>query len=306
MSITLIHGTNYTLVSKKLDEWINEYSTNNSQIELKYFSGTELEVGELSTIFMSSSLFASKKCVIIKDCSKLDSTVRDWFVSNIDSIKDDLLFFDYSKLPSNTKLYKKILSIGDVVLIEEPSKRDLFDWTRSLFREHSIEGTDEMVRLFIERQGADPSTIINEVEKLTLLEKKEVTKEDVFEYTMQTVSASMWDMIRYLESGQRDLAMRELMKLFETRVDGFYIFNMIAREYRLLYLVKSMLMENFNEAQIARTAQLHPFVVSNLARSGISIERIKKMYEKLINIDFQVKHSYIDMETALVLFFKIV
>ena len=47
MSITLIHGTNYTLVSKKLDEWVKEYSNKSPQTELKYISGVELDVREL-------------------------------------------------------------------------------------------------------------------------------------------------------------------------------------------------------------------------------------------------------------------
>ncbi|HOU76407.1 MAG TPA: DNA polymerase III subunit delta [Candidatus Dojkabacteria bacterium] len=306
MTISLLHGTNYTLVSKKLEEWVSIYSTENKGSEVKYISGSEIDISDLPTLFLNSSLFVTKKCIIIKDCSNLEQEVRDWFIKFLDNVKHDVLFFDYSKLPSNTKLYKKIASVGKVILIEEPGKKDVFAWTKSQFDEFGIECNDDTVNLFIERQGADPSAIANEIEKLILLNKTKVNSDDVYKYTMQTVSASMWDMIRYLEYGKREYAMNELMKLFETRVDGFYIFNMIVREYRLLFLVKSMLAENYSESQIAKSAQIHPFVVSNLARSEISLTRISKMYEKLVNIDFQVKHSYIDIQTSLVLFFKIV
>lgn len=306
MGVYLLHGTNYTLVSKELVDWVNNYTVQNKTSEIKYLTGTELVLSDLSTLFMNSSLFVVRKCIIVKDCSNLDQQIRDWFVNNLENIKHDVVFFDYSKLPSNTKLYKKLLSIGSITLVEEPGKRDLFAWTKSQLSDSKITCTDDIVNLFIERQGADPSAIANEVEKLILLNKTEITSEDVYKYTMQTVSASMWDMIRYLEYGKREYAMNELVKLLETRVDGFYIFNMIIREYRLLFIVKSMLAENYSEAQIAKSAQLHPFVVSNLSRSEITLSRVARMYEKLVNIDFQVKHSYIDIQTALVLFFKIV
>lgn len=303
--ITLIHGTNYALVSKRVDNWLSLYKQKNKETDVVYLSLDDLDFRELPNIFSLVSLFQKDRLIVGKRCTKMSKEVRDWFTDNFESIKDDVLIWDSSKFSSNTKLHKKINVQGEVILVDEPSKRDLFNWTKSIFGQHGIEISIENVKKFIERQGADAAAIIKEVEKVDLMSTRTFTENDVDFYTTQTFTASMWDMVGYIEQEDRGAAMSELLNLLETNVDPFYIFNMIIREYRLVYLVKNMISEGYSESQIASKAKLHPFVVQNIRKSKISLNRVVKIYEKLINIDFQVKHSYIDIEMALVLFLKI-
>ena len=79
---------------------------------------------------------------------------------------------------------------------------------------------------------------------------------------------------------------------------------MIARQFRILSLVKYLQSLGKSSSEITQRLRLHPFVVRKaLSHSrNFTIEHLRKLYQKLVRTDLAVKEGRFDGKLALDLF----
>jgi len=95
-----------------------------------------------------------------------------------------------------------------------------------------------------------------------------------------------------------------LERILSQRVDPKYIFPMIARNMRLITMTKYLLDHHYKYPEIASIVGVPPFTVKTLVEASDKYDwdKIMSKYEKLCNLDYEIKIGRIDPKLGLTLF----
>ena len=153
--------------------------------------------------------------------------------------------------------------------------------------------------------GNDTQSAVHEIEKLLLYVdySRPVEAEDVSELVSGVTSVSVFDMVDSLVVGNSKVSLSKLHQLEETE-EIPQLFAMIIRQFRLLVQTRSVLDRRGNVQDVQKELGQIPFVAEKLCRqaSAFTAEKLKTIYGRLLEFDFQFKTSQSDPEAALDLF----
>jgi DNA polymerase III subunit delta len=116
------------------------------------------------------------------------------------------------------------------------------------------------------------------------------------------LAGNIFEMIDALGNKNKKAALKLLHRHLKNGEDPFYIFSMFVYQFRNLLKVADY-KENggLAEKEIANASKLHPFVVKKSLNqiNNFSLDRLKKVYQKLGNLDLKIKTGKIDIKLAL-------
>ena len=153
--------------------------------------------------------------------------------------------------------------------------------------------------------GNDTQTAVHEIEKLLLYvdRSRPVDAGDVDELVSGVTSVSVFDMVDALVAGNSKTALSKLHQLEETE-EIPQLFAMIVRQFRLLVQTRSILDRRGNSSEVQKELGQIPFVAEKLVRqaSAFTSAKLKQIYSRLLEYDFNFKTSQSDPEAALDIF----
>ena len=153
--------------------------------------------------------------------------------------------------------------------------------------------------------GNDTQTAVHEIEKLLLYvdRSRPVDAGDVDELVSGVTSVSVFDMVDALVAGNSKTALSKLHQLEETE-EIPQLFAMIVRQFRLLVQTRSILDRRGNSSEVQKELEQIPFVAEKLVRqaSAFTSAKLKQIYSRLLEYDFNFKTSQSDPEAALDIF----
>jgi DNA polymerase-3 subunit delta len=157
------------------------------------------------------------------------------------------------------------------------------------------------------------STLATHVENNTLLAAQEVEKllifvnwerpvrlEDVELLTAARGAAGIFDMVDAIGKGESSTALGLFHRLLEEHDPG-YIFSMIIRQFRLILQVREALDGNTKPSQNQLISSLKPYQTQKLIPQAqrFSLSQLESIYQKLLQIDIDLKTGRCSLETAL-------
>ncbi len=83
-----------------------------------------------------------------------------------------------------------------------------------------------------------------------------------------------------------------------------YLLTMFIRQFRNLLIIKDLLEKGISYYELPRKTGLHPFVVKKTweQAKNFSLESLKRVYAKLLEVDLAIKKGKIEPATALDIF----
>lgn len=153
----------------------------------------------------------------------------------------------------------------------------------------------------------------NEIQKLALLKSKfgknnsgevmEITDEDIEANVKSDAPTSIFTTIDALARRDKKTALKLLEKHFAKGEAPIYLFSMFVYQFSNLIKVKDVAANRriSNLDEIARILKMHPFVVKKTMpyAAKFSFEYLKKVYKRLLRLDFMIKKGKLSAETAL-------
>lgn len=125
-----------------------------------------------------------------------------------------------------------------------------------------------------------------------------VTQRDLDLFLPPDIEAKIFDAMDAMAARNRPAAMRALANVWHVDNDPVYIFAMLHRQVRLLFQTRELLDDNpsVNEASVAKTLTIHPFVAKKLLSQARGWTRAELVgwYDRLIEIDYAIKHGSSD------------
>ena len=313
--IYLFHGKNNYLSSREakslLDKLKDKRESQKKSVEMitidASISPFEKVVNEVET----PSFFNNHKIVFLKRPSSNNkkSSMNDWILELSERTNKgdlDLILWENQKVRSNSKIIKSL----DKNVWESPElkPRSFSKWARDEIKDEKFQMENDAIDILSQRVNYDPERFSNEINKISLLKKRKITVQDIEVITPDTLEHNVWDFIDSLNSGDKEKSSQGLNSLIEQGNDPHFILSMISRNIRIMLLTKVLGLKNLSSSEIAKEIGTHPFVISKIkAKSkNIDLKRIKKIYEKLVSIDYTTKTGQIDIELALNLLISVI
>jgi len=270
---------------------------------LDELEGEEVSIDTIVDIANTLPVFAEKRLVIVKDAPFLLSgkkvkeedeekpTAHLSISENQEKrllqyladplISTCLVFWQKGSVNKNRKIYKGILASKGQVLTFNPLKgRDLNKWLISEAQRMGRALEPRAVEYISFNCGNQLRDLHNELEKLALYsgEEKTITLAMAQKVVTKSSEGNIFNLVDNLGQKKAEESMKELGNLLAIGEPPVKIIFMIARQFRLLLLVKDLKMRGYYEKEIATELALHPYVASKLLKqvhhfSFVELER---------------------------------
>jgi DNA polymerase-3 subunit delta len=299
----LYHGKNRFLSLREAHRLLK---TDFQDSEIVQIDADSSKAEQIIDLIYSPSLFLTKKVYFIKRLyrNKDRSTLLDTFLEIISQNSLSIVIWEDQKIRSNTKYYKFFKENNNVEEFAELNKRTFITWAKEEITNSTINIETDILRLLAERSNYEPERFINNINKLKLLESKNVEKDVLDQVVADTLETDIWKLMDHInESNQKNIN-ETLEKLLEYKVDPHYIIAMIARNLRISIQIKYLLEQGINERKMASILKLRPFAIYPVVKAvkKTNRNRILLQYKKLSNLDYEIKTGRIDPILGLSLF----
>jgi len=259
------------------------------------------------------NLLAPKRLVIIKNLilsgtEKEQEESLEYLKKNKDIEGDSdlvVVFWEKEHPKKSNILYKFLEKQSKSQNFEKLAGIKLTNWVLKRIKE--IDGGGNISKTALDKLivfcGNDTNILDKEIQKLVnYAAGRIITDEDVEILVRAKIDSNIFQTIDALASRRKTEALKLLHRHLEKGEDPFYILSMFIYQFRNLIKVAD-LKENYGmyEQEIIRVSKLHPFVIkkSMAQLQMFSLEKLKKVYQKLSDLDTKVKTGQIEIRLAL-------
>lgn len=317
--VYLFHGKNNFLSLREAKSLLaklrNKREKSSTGIEIITTDASTEDIERIINEIETPSFLNSHKIILLKrptQNKKNKEKIMEWLIGltqNSDKVKGvDVIIWEDQKVRSNTKFAKAFSENKKIWESPELNKRTFITWAREQIENESVEINSDALQLLIQRSNYEPERFFHELEKIKLLGKRKIDIDDIEDIAPDTLEHTIWDLIDDINDGKKELVGERLNELFTQGNDPHFVLSMLSRNIRIILMTKVLSEEGLSSAEIAKKTGNHPFVIAKIKRKALKMEmtKIKKMYEKLVGIDYSTKTGQIDIELALNLLVSVI
>ncbi len=273
-------------------DWVNFF-----RLDVKE-NGDDL-VEEFRHAVQTVSMFDSKKLVFIENIFFLsDESQRKILeilkLQKIENNKDLLVVFWSEECEEKSDLFKFLKKSSNFIKFDPLKGSALRNWIKEYvsLKRGSIES--RAIDRLIEGVGNDLWRLSNEIDKLITYQKN-IDIKAIEQLIKPEIDLNIFKIIDALGFKNKKLAIRLISDYFEKGEDEMRLLGMFIYQFRNLIKVK---------ADPEKKHNLHPFVLNKTKEEAknFSFTDLKKIYYRLLTIDFQIKVGKGDVLNALNLF----
>ncbi|MDP2864222.1 MAG: DNA polymerase III subunit delta [bacterium] len=307
--VIFLYGPDTYRSRQKLNEIIANYKKiHKSGLNLKYFDFKKDSYQEFKDEFQTISMFQEKKLVVLENTFS-NAEFKRKFLENskkfIDS-KNIILFYEENEFSKNDALFNFLKKQAKVQEFELLAGQKLKNWVKKEFEKYQCQISDMALGKLIEFTANDLWQITNEIKKLVSYKgKQKVGEEDVELLVRPKIEADIFKTIDAISSRNKKQALILIHKHLEKGDSPLYLLSMINFQFRNLLLVKSCESKGelyINDMRIlSKKLKLHPYVIRKSIQQArrFTIDELKKIYQKIFEVDLNIKTGKIDPQTAL-------
>jgi len=304
--LIFLYGQDTYRLNLKLKEIIQEYKkTHQSGLNLLYLEGENIDFQDFQDQFQQATMFKEKKMVILRNIFQ-NQDFKEKFIKDIKKLissEDIILIVEKRDVPANNSLFKALKKKARCQEFKPLEKGQLKHWTKKEFEKHKTQIKPEALERLIEFVGNDLWRLSNEIKKLVSFKQKnsQVQAEDVNVLIRPKIETDIFTTIDCIAQNNKKRAIELLKKHLEKGDSPLYLLSMINFQFRNLLIIRDLIDQNTSFYLISQKANLHPYVVKKsypLAKK-FKLSELKKIYQKIFEVDLNIKTGKIEPETAL-------
>jgi len=314
--IIFLYGEDSFRSHKKLLEIKNKYlEKDKSGSGLSSFDFDEkVSFEKIINVFETSNLLAAKRLVVIKrfivSGSEADQkSALEFLKRKKNNLLDDkdliVVFWEENQPKKNNALYKFLEKNAKKQNFEKLSGIKLNAWIMKKIKEINLKSNISKTALekLILYIGNDMIILDKEIEKLVSYSgEKLIVEKDVELLVNANLDSNIFATVDAIGTNNKKDALFFLHRHLKKGDDPFYIFSMLLYQFRNLLKISDLKESGISsEYEISRITKMHPFVIRkslNQAKN-FSLSKLKAIYQKLGDIDLQVKTGKLDIKLAL-------
>ena len=304
--IIFLYGKDTFRIKEKKEEIIKKYTlTKKSGLSLKFFDFLKDGLSFFDEI-SQNLIFKEKKLLVLSNLFS-SKEAKERFEKEKDRLKksdDVILIYEEKDLPENDNLFRFLK------LNSKMQKFDLLDdgklkiWVKEKFKKEGAVVDEKAVDLLCEYVGNDLWRMSNEIKKLLTWKKdtgEKITSADVKLLVKPKIDSDIFKTIDAIAEGKKALALELVHKHLEKGDSPLYLLAMINFQIRNLITVKELTEQGRGIRFVSRQSNLSPFLARKMYvfAGRFSFEELKKIYRKILKVDFQIKTGKIKPDTAI-------
>ena len=184
------------------------------------FDGERATLSDVLDELRSFAMFGGAKLVVVRSGDDFITRYREQLEDYLGSPSESAaLLLRVNTLAKNTRVYKLIAKVGEIVECTPPSDRQLPGWITTRAKTvHQINLAPDTATLLAELVGADLGRLDNELAKIALMcgdSKSSITPDAIAGCVAFQREQEMYDMTNELAMGRPDQAVRRWRQLLQ-------------------------------------------------------------------------------------------
>ncbi len=305
--IKVFEGENSFLSKKKLDCTVKEYQDKNPQICCKIIDAEKTSISKIYEEYETQDMFAQEKLIVLKrlllnkECKELVERIVSTYEQ---AKKTHLIIWEDRNIPKNTRYYKSFNEIKALESFPKFNKPTFKKWAKEEIEEHYLKIDNKTLNVFAETVNYDPQILQNEVEKIKLQGKSEITKEIIEKNMEDTYTNSIWEFLDSInQKNNMSANTKILLNLLKNGLHPHYLMIMMARNIKHIMMIIKMTEDQKSDKEMASILKIPPFTLPRLKKIAkeSDYEKLLKIYQKIYNLNYETKVGGIDPELGLIL-----
>ena len=337
--IIFLYGPDTYRSRQKLNEIIERYKKiRKSGLNLKYFLEPEMDFQTFLDEMKQTSMFQEKKLAVLVDIFSNPEFKKRFLEKGRDFLKSEniFLFYETNQIPEKDPLFLFLKKFAKVQEFKLLAGQKLKNRVKKEFLNYGIEIKEEALEKLISFVGNDLWQMSNEIKKLVcyraprqrgegkeeiylfahraprqrgeggeenevLFDHKKGIKielEDVELLVKPKIETDIFQTIDAIAARNKKRALKFIKAHLEKGDSPFYLFSMINFQFRNLLIIKDLMERNLSPYSLNH---LHPYVIKKSISllEKFSFSELKKIYQKIFQLDLDVKTGKIEPEMAL-------
>lgn len=295
-NLYLFTGENFQALNEKLRFWKKEFEKKHSETNIEQFDDvSQKDIPSIINAIESQPFLADKRMIIIRDvpqsAEKKKKLELDQLQKSLEESipESSFVVFVSAKPDKRGRFYKFLKKKAEIKEFAVLKGAQLRTWIVQRAEQLGKSLDPQAAELLMYSCAEDNGRIAGELDKLSLLDAQQITKEDVHKLVDMTPEAKIFQALDKIGSEPIQTLLKRFDQLVRSGEAMPLIFFMIVRQFRLLIQIKSL--EGAPPAHIQKRLKLAPFQVGMLSRQArsLSLPLLKKAYRQLAEIDRQIK-----------------
>ncbi len=256
-------------------------------------------------------LFASKKIIILDDCSFLganktivDIEMLENYIEHYNPNNYCILISYTEKIDSRKKINKLLSKNGSVLELNKVDDKYLSKYISDYLKDNSYKMDD--INYFKSKVGSNLANIKNELEKLMMykIDNRVITNNDIDKVTIISIEEEIFALTDAIILHDINKSISLLDTFLNRNYDEMQIIMLLASQFRSLFQIKRLLNKNKSEGEIAKTLGMNPYRVKFSVKKLYSYteDMLISYIKKLAKMDHDIKLGLMDKKLALELF----
>jgi DNA polymerase III subunit delta len=303
--LIFLYGPETYRLQKRLEEILEDYKKDyKSGLNLLFFEGTDFTFQDFKNETKTESMFKDKKIFILKNIFSNKIFKEEFLKAAEEFVKSEeiIIFCQEGEIDERDSLFKFLQKKAETQEFLFLEKKELAGWLKKEVIKYKGEISPQVGEKLINFVGSDLWQLENEIVKLINYAKgRKIKPEDVEILVRPKIENDIFETINSLAEKRKDLALFLLHRHLVKGDSPLYLLSMINFQFRNLLVVKDLMDKKTPYYEIAKRSGLHPFVVKKTYWSAekFNFLQLKKIYQKIFQIDLAIKTGKIDPETAL-------
>lgn len=251
--------------------------------------------------------FLSQRRLIViedSDCCKASCPELEEYIPNIP--ETTIILIVESEIDRRNAVYKAIKAEGGVVDFAPLDDSDLQKWILTRIKREGKSITKGAYNILVERAGNDMQRLTSEIEKLVcyLGDRTEITADDVDALCVKQTEIRIFDMVRFVASGNQKKALDIYYELLAAREPAMRTLFNLGRQFNQLLMVKQLYKSGMNSRMIAGKIKLQEFIVNNLIKQSerFTEKRLNEAVRECVELEEAVKNGKLEDNMSVELF----
>ena len=303
--IIFLYGPDTYRSREKLKEIIDHYKKiHKTGLNLVFLEGRNLNFQNFQNTLKTTPMFEEKKLTILKDALS-NSSFKKELENNKEKIinyNGIILFYEGKEIEKEDPFF---------LFLKENSKSQEFSlleglklryWVKREFEKLKTKISEKALSKLIEFVGNDLWQMSNEIKKLVSYKKGEIIREEDVELLVKPkIEPDIFKTIDSIAKKENQKALFLLHQHFKKGDNPLYLLSMINFQFRNLLLIRELIEKRIPYYQILNQTDLHPFVFKKSLQQArrFSFEQLKKIYQKIFEVDSKIKMGKINPHLGL-------
>lgn len=312
-NIYFYFGEESLIIKNKIERLIKE--TRADEYNITTYDFDEVSILSILQDAMTMPFMSDKKVIVIKNPRFLSSEIslsekemealNSYLASPLEST---YLIIDANniKLDERKEIVKRLKKLPNAVETKELSEVEISGWIKRQCTVSGVDIKEDAIRAFYSMVGKNLINAKNEIDKLISYVGPSgiITTAVVDKVVVKEIQNDVFSLSNAIVDQNKPKIINIYRDLINSGNDVYYLFSLVAKSMREIYLVNTILQEGYKQADVAKMLRVSPGRAYYMVRNAknLDLNKVKEYIIKLGDLDYQMKSGKVDIKAGFELF----